>query len=49
MVCVTALRTRAALGRGVFDAAIPAPMAGCITKKGATSVTQLRVKAGINV
>ena len=48
-VCVTTLRNRAMFGRGVFDAAIPAPIAGCITKNGAMSVTELTIRAGNNV
>jgi hypothetical protein len=40
-VCVTTLRKRATFGRGVLDAAMSAPIAGCITKNGATSVMEL--------
>ena len=36
-------------GRDVFDAAIPAPVAGCMTKNGATSVTKLMIRAGARV
>ena len=43
------LWTRAAVGRGVRDAAIPAPMPGCISKKGAAKVTMLTIIAGPKV
>ena len=43
------LRRRDAFGFGVFEAAIPAPMPGCITKNGAISVKSARIKAGASV
>jgi len=46
---VTTLRNRATFGRGVLDAAMPAPIAGCISKNGATSVAELTIRGGINV
>ena len=40
------LRRRAMFGFGVFDAATPAPMAGCITKNGATTVRRPMTNGG---
>lgn len=46
---VTSARRRATCGCGVLEAAIPAPMAGCITKNGATRVTRATISAGSKV
>ena len=46
IACVARLRSRATFGFGVFDAAKPKPMPGCMTKNGAATVTTPNASAG---
>lgn len=47
--CVTTLCIRARFGRGVRLAAIPAPIAGCISRKGAATLPMPTINAGASV
>ncbi|MNC85821.1 hypothetical protein D3C83_14350 [compost metagenome] len=45
----TRLRRRAVVGFAVFDAAIPMPIPGCMTKSGAATVARPTASAGSGV